>query len=68
MTWFLNENLITRNWPLFIFVVPTLALGFRITIPEGCIAVFAMAIAGACFTYWLGQKAVLKIGGHDAQS
>ena len=56
------------QWPLIGFVVPTLAIGFGLVIPESCFAGvneytlgFASTIAGACATYWLGQRQVLKV-------
>jgi len=53
--------------PLLGFVVPTLVIGFGLVIPRSCIAGlneltigFAMTVLGACVTYWLGLKAVLR--------
>ena len=53
--------------PLAGFVVPTVVIGFGFVIPQSCIAGvneltigFATTVAGACVTYWLGLKAVLR--------
>ncbi|NQV20037.1 MAG: hypothetical protein HQ511_01330 [Rhodospirillales bacterium] len=54
-------------WPLAGFVVPTLAIGFGFVIPNSCIAGvndltigFVATVIGACVTYWLGVRAVLR--------
>jgi hypothetical protein len=53
--------------PLAGFVLPTVAIGYGIVIPRSCIAGvndltigFAATIAGACVTYVLGLRAVLR--------
>src|SRR5262249_25976723 len=53
--------------PLVGFVVPTVAIGYGIVIPRSCIAGindltigFAATIVGACATYVLGLRAVLR--------
>jgi hypothetical protein len=53
--------------PLVGFVLPTVAIGYGVVIPASCIAGvneltvgFAATIAGACVTYWLGIRAVLR--------
>lgn len=53
--------------PLVGFVVPTVVIGYGFVIPRSCIAGvneltigFATTVAGACVTYWLGLKAVLR--------
>jgi ABC-type Fe3+ transport system permease subunit len=53
--------------PLLGFVVPTVVIGFGFVIPRSCIAGlneltvgFATTVAGACVTYWLGLRAVLR--------
>jgi hypothetical protein len=58
------------SWPLVAFVVPTLVVGFGLVIPRSCIAGvneltigFAMTIAGACLTYWLGVVAARRTAG-----
>jgi hypothetical protein len=58
------------SWPLLVFVVPTLVIGFGFVIPRSCIAGvneltigFAVTIAGACLTYWLGIVAARRAGG-----
>jgi hypothetical protein len=57
------------SWPLIAFVVPTLVIGFGFVIPRSCIAGvngltigFAVTIAGACLTYWLGVGAARRTG------
>jgi hypothetical protein len=57
-------------WPLIAFVAPTLVIGFGLVIPRSCIAGvneltigFAMTMAGACLTYWLGIGAARRTGG-----
>jgi hypothetical protein len=53
--------------PLLGFVVPTLVIGFGFVIPRSCIAGvneltvgFATTVLGACITYLLGIRAVLR--------
>ena len=53
--------------PLAGFVLPTAVMGYGVLIPQSCIAGvneltvgFAGAIAGACVTYWLGLRALLR--------
>ena len=53
--------------PLVGFVVPTVGIGYGIVIPQSCIAGvndltlgFAASIVGACVTYILGLRAVLR--------
>jgi hypothetical protein len=53
--------------PLLGFVVPTLIVGFGFVIPRSPIAGinsltigFLMSVAGACITYWLGVRAVVR--------
>ena len=53
--------------PLAGFVLPTAVMGYGIMIPQSCIAGvnelsvgFAGAIAGACVTYWVGLRALLR--------
>lgn len=53
--------------PLVGFVVPTVAIGYGVVIPGSCIAGlneltvgFASAIAGACVTYWLGLRSLVR--------
>ena len=57
-------------WPLIAFVAPALVIGFGLVIPRSCIAGvneltigFAMTMAGACLTYWLGIGAARRTGG-----
>jgi len=61
--------------PLIGFVVPTLVIGFGFVIPGTCVegvnelsVGYASTVVGACFTYWLGLRAVLhrEPGGGDA--
>jgi hypothetical protein len=56
--------------PLIAFVVPTLVIGFGLVIPRSCIAGvneltigFAVTMAGACLTYWLGVGAARRTSG-----
>ena len=56
--------------PLIGFVVPTLVVGYGFVIPRSCIAGvneltvgFATTIIGACVTYVLGIRAVVRDGG-----
>jgi hypothetical protein len=53
--------------PLVSFVVPTTAIGYGFVIPHSCIAGvnqltigFATTVLGACITYVLGIRTVLK--------
>jgi len=53
--------------PLLGFVVPTVAIGYGVVIPRSCIAGvneltlgFATTVVGACVTYWLGIRAVIR--------
>jgi hypothetical protein len=53
--------------PLIGFVAPTLGVGFGYVIPHSCIAGvndltigFASSVLGACVTYWLGVRAVIR--------
>ncbi len=53
--------------PLLGFVVPTVIMGYGIIIPASCIAGvneltvgFAGSIVGACLTYWVGLRALLR--------
>jgi ABC-type Fe3+ transport system permease subunit len=55
--------------PLVGFVVPTVVIGYGFVIPSSCIAGlneltvgFAGAIAGACVTYWLGLRSLVREG------
>lgn len=57
---------IKRQWPLVGFVVPTVIVGYGVVIPASCIAGvneltigFGATVAGACLTYWLGQRSAL---------
>jgi hypothetical protein len=54
-------------FPLLGFVVPTVGIGFDLVIPRSCIAGindltmgFAITVVGACVTYWLGLRTVLR--------
>jgi hypothetical protein len=53
--------------PLVLFVVPTVAIGFGVLIPNSCIAGwnqlslgFGSTVFFACVTYVLGVRAALK--------
>jgi hypothetical protein len=53
--------------PLVGFVVPTLGIGYGFVIPRSCIAGvneltlgFAITIASACVSYWLGLRALVR--------
>ena len=53
--------------PLVGFVVPTVVIGYGFVIPRSCIAGvndltigFGSTILGACLTYYLGLRAVLR--------
>jgi len=53
--------------PLVGFVVPTIVIGYGVVIPRSCIAGvneltigFATTVIGACLTYVLGLRAVLR--------
>ena len=55
--------------PLAGFVVPTIVIGYGFVIPRSCIAGineltigFATTVLGACVTYVLGLRAVLRDG------
>jgi hypothetical protein len=54
-------------FPLLGFLVPTVGIGFGLVIPKSCIAGFndltvgfALTVVGACVTYWLGLRTVLR--------
>jgi hypothetical protein len=54
-------------FPLLGFVIPTVGIGFGFVIPRSCIAGindltmgFALTVVGACVTYWLGLRTVLR--------
>jgi ABC-type Fe3+ transport system permease subunit len=57
-----------RHWiPLLGFVLPTIVIGYGFVIPRSCIAGvneltigFATTVVGACLTYWMGVRAVLR--------
>jgi hypothetical protein len=58
---------IRRYIPLLGFIVPTAAIGYGCVIPASCIAGvneltigFAATIVGACVTYLLGVRSVLR--------
>lgn len=63
-----GNHLTLRHFvPLAGFVLPTAIIGYGIVIPQSCIAGvneltvgFAGAIAGACVTYWIGLRALLR--------
>lgn len=53
--------------PLAGFVIPSVVIGFGFVIPGSCISGvneytvgFATAIAGACVTYWLGLRSLVR--------
>jgi hypothetical protein len=53
--------------PLVGFVLPIVVIGFRIVIPNSCIAGvndltvgFGASILGACLTYWAGVRLVYR--------
>ena len=53
--------------PLATFVVPTVVIGYGVVIPRSCIAGvndltlgFAASIVGACVTYIVGLRTVLR--------
>jgi hypothetical protein len=58
----------TRHYvPLAGFVIPTVAIGYGVVIPRSCIAGvneltigFAATVLGACVTYLLGLRVVLR--------
>lgn len=61
--------------PLVGFVVPTVVIGYGFVIPGSCISGvneltvgFASAIAGACITYWLGLRSLLREGSHTDEA
>jgi hypothetical protein len=54
-------------YPLVVFVVPTLVIGYGFVIPRSCIAGlnaltlgFATTVLGACLTYWFGLQTVVR--------
>jgi hypothetical protein len=54
-------------YPLLGYVAPTVIIGYGVVIPRSCIAGindltigFASAIVGACVTYILGLRSVLR--------
>jgi len=57
-----------RHWtPLIGFVLPTIVIGYGFVIPRSCIAGvneltigFATTVAGACLTYCVGVRSVLR--------
>lgn len=63
-----GSHLTLRHFvPLVGFVLPTAIMGYGFMIPQSCIAGvneltvgFAGAIAGACVTYWVGLRALLR--------
>jgi hypothetical protein len=69
-----REQLTVRHFvPLVGFVAPTVVIGYGFVIPASCIAGvneltvgFASSIAGACVTYWLGLRAIVRDGGKQA--
>ena len=61
--------------PLIGFVVPTAIVGYGVMIPQSCIAGvneltlgFAGSIVGACVTYWLGLRALLRERGRSDEA
>jgi hypothetical protein len=53
--------------PLVGFVVPTVIIGYGVVIPPSCIAGvneltvgFAGSIVGACVTYWVGLRTLVR--------
>ena len=55
--------------PLVGFVVPTVVIGYGFVIPRSCIAGvneltigFAVTIASACLTYWMGLRSLGRAG------
>jgi hypothetical protein len=53
--------------PLVGFVIPTLLIGYGFVIPKSCIAGindltigFATTVIGACLTYWMGVRTVIR--------
>ena len=65
-----RRRLTSRDFlPLAGFVIPTLVIGYGFVIPGSCIAGvnelslgFASAIAGACATYWIGLRTLIRAG------
>lgn len=62
-------------FPLAGFVLPTAVIGYGFVIPGTCVAGvnelslgFASAIAGACVSYWMGLRSLLRdeIRRHEA--
>ncbi len=57
------------------FVVPTAIMGYGVMIPQSCIAGvneltlgFSGSIVGACVTYWLGLRALLRERGRSDEA
>jgi hypothetical protein len=60
-------------YPLGGFVIPTLLIGYGFVIPKSCIAGvndltigFASTVVGACVTYWMGIRTVVRDVGAPA--
>jgi hypothetical protein len=58
---------ISYFFPLLGFVAPPVGIGFGFVIPRSCVAGindltmgFAITVASACVTYWLGLRTVLR--------
>jgi hypothetical protein len=54
-------------WPLVLFAVPTVVMGYGVVIPRSCIAGinaltigFGATVVGACVTYVLGVRSALR--------
>lgn len=54
-------------FPLAGFVLVTVVIGYGVVIPGTCVAGvnelslgFASAIAGACITYWMGLRSLVR--------
>jgi len=54
-------------YPLLGFVLPTVIIGYGFVIPKSCIAGindltigFTGTVIGACLTYWIGVRAVVR--------
>jgi hypothetical protein len=72
----LDRMRVRHFYPLFGFLVPTLAIGYGLLIPRSCIAGwnvltlgFASTVIGAAVTYWAGVRLALRAaspGGRDA--
>ncbi|HEX3695303.1 MAG TPA: hypothetical protein VH374_07930 [Polyangia bacterium] len=61
------RKIIRLSLPLILFVVPTVAIGFGVLIPNSCIAGwnqlslgFGSTVFFACVTYVMGVRAALK--------